>query len=59
MIVEQDPVGGEWLVRDDSKILAGPFKTNAAAWAWHDAHSAPDQAMAETKRRINTAFADK
>jgi hypothetical protein len=34
-------------VIDGDTVLAGPFDTNGAAWAWSDDHSAPDRAMTD------------
>ena len=44
-----------WVVRDDGTILAGPFSTNAAAWAWVDRHDGGDDGT-DACNRIRQAF---
>lgn len=50
-------VDGKWFVVRGDENLSGPFKENEEAWREADKRSKDGREDADTRRRIQTAFA--
>jgi len=50
-------VSGKWVVMADDRVVAGPFRDNAAAWSWIDRHNG--EGADDRYCRIRVAYAER
>jgi hypothetical protein len=53
-----DSASGFLAIDRNNRTLAGPFRSNAAAWAWVDRNTAHGRTDEDRYNRIRVAFAD-